>query len=371
MYTPNSHERLSRVFEPLNVQGLVIPNRIALAPINTGFATLEGMVTQRLVDFHQKIAGGKVGLSIVGSTAVSSEGLVNFNGLRLYDDKFASGISALFEAIEKEGSVPAIQLMHSGRQTTRQVTGMAPVAPTMLESANGEALEELSREGIKRIVSDFATASRRAKEAGAKLIEVHAAHGYLITQFLSAYSNNRTDEYGGSLQNRSRFLEEVILAIRREVNLPLSVRLSVIEFVPGGLELVESCRIAKRLEQLGVAMISVSAGNYVYSSERIYPTTEREMFERAQWSAAVKSGLTIPVIGGGRVADLLDAERFLTEGKMDMVAMGRPLIADPNLVAKTKRGEWSAIEFCNWTNYCRYPSPVVNSCLRCEVNRNL
>lgn len=363
-----------RIFEQIKIGDVLVPNRIALAPINTGFATLDGMVTQRLVDFHRKVSLGGAGLNIVGSTAVSRDGRVNYNGLALYDDKFIPGLRLLFKAIAEAGGVPAIQLMHGGHQTYPAVIGQpaSSAEPTNLPFFP-ETPRELSREEISRIEMDFAEAALRAKGAGAEIIEIHGAHGYLVTQFLSPYSNTRSDQYGGSFGNRFRFLEEIILLTKEKIgeSFPIVVRISGIEFVPGGLTLDDAIQIAKEIEKSGIDSISVSAGNYGVSPDKIYPTSESDMRERAEWASAIKRSVKIPIIGGGRVPDLLVANQFLDENKMDIVALARALIADPQLVNKTKRGEANTIVYCTWSNYCRYPSPVVNSCLRCVRNSDL
>lgn len=359
-------------FEPIEIGGIIIPNRIALSAVNTSFGDREGNVTGRLLRFHKAIACGGVGLSIVGSTAIRCDGRVNYFGLRIDTDKYIHGLRCLFLAIENCGSVPAIQLMHAGRQTFPYVTGKEVVAPSSIASPYFKNVpRSLKISEIKRLVKDFADAASRAKKAGAKMIELHGAHGYLIGQFLSSYSNKRGDEYGGSLICRSRFFCEIVEETKKRVgqDFPVICRFSVNEFVQGGMTPAESLRTAKILVKSGADCISISAG--IYGQEKkVYPIeiSDREM--RFNVAEKIKKNLDIPVICGGRVANLFEAELMLNKKKADVIAMARALIADPDLVKKSVRGDFDSISACTWCNGCTYDFKQFQR-LSCSVNPSL
>lgn len=360
------------VFEPIDIDGVIVQNRIVLAPINTSFGDMEGNVTERLLRFHKAISNGRVGLSIVGSTAISPQGKVNYFGLRIDNDRYIHGLHRLFSTIENGGSVPAIQLMHAGRQTFSYVTGTALVAPSSLASPYFKIVPRaLKISDIKDIVKDFANAALRAKKAGAKLIELHGAHGYLIGQFLSPYSNGRCDEYGGSLTNRARFFCEIIEETKKQLgrDFPIICRISVNEFVQGGITPKDSVKIAKILVDNGADCISVSAGIYG-QREKIYPIKLSDQAMRFSIAEKIKKTLGVPIICGGRVANLFEAEQILKEKKVDMVAMARALIADPNLVEKSARGDFDSVSACTWCNECAYDFKKFHR-LSCTVNPSL
>lgn len=361
-----------RVFEPIDIGHITVPNRIALSPINTSFGDIEGNVTERVLRFHRAISEGGVGLSIVGSAAISSQGKVNYFGLRLDSDRYIDGLHQLFSIIENGGSVPSIQLMHAGRQTFSCVTGMATVAPSSLASPYfGVVPKELKISQIESITEDFLNAASRAKEAGAKLIEFHGAHGYLIGQFLSPYSNRRTDEYGGCLINRARFFCQIIEGSKKRLgrDFPIICRISVNEFVRDGITPKASVKIAKILVESGADSISVSAGIYG-QKEKIYPTKQLDQRIRFNTAEKIRKTLGVPIICAGRVASLFEAEQILKKKKVDIVAMARALIADPNLVKKSIGGDFDSISACTWCNECAYDSKKFEA-LSCPLNPSL
>jgi 2,4-dienoyl-CoA reductase-like NADH-dependent reductase (Old Yellow Enzyme family) len=357
------------ILEPLHIGKTRVPNRIALSPINTSFGSITGDVTKRLIEFHRAIAHGQVGLTIIGSTAVSKDGRVNYYGLLLdSEDKIAS-FRMLFEAVEKEGSLPAIQLMHAGRQTFPDVTGRTVVAPSNVPSPNFSVVpKELTVDEIAAVIESFAEASIRAKRAGARLIELHGAHGYLIEQFLSPFSNKRKDEYGGSLKNRVRFFCEIIAAIKSKLgsDFPIICRIGVDEFRKGGISRKESIKVAEFLVRSGVDGISVTAGIYG-EKNKIYPVKLNNQRIRFRAAMKMKELFDIPIICGGRIANLYEAETILKSGQADMVGMARALIADPNLVRKSVNREKESIVNCNWCNECIYDFRK-HQRLKCSLN---
>jgi len=329
------------VFKPIKIGNITIPNRIVLPPITMNYADKGGFVTQRLIDFHKHIAEGGIGLSIAGATAVRKDGKIAVNTQMLDDDRYIKGFGQLVETIKENSSIASIQLVHSGRQISSTVIGKQPVAPSPIPYPGSKEIpRELSVLEIKELVDCFSEAAYRAKIAGADMIELHGAHGYLISGFLSPFSNKRTDRYGGNTENRTRFVREILEETRKKVglNYPICCRISADEFVDGGLTIEESRKIAQILVDSGVDVISVSAG--VYGSKySIIPTKEQGRRCYTYLARGIKDVVDVPVIGVGNIIDLTDAEIVLQDGDADMAAMGRALIADPYLVVKTIGGK--------------------------------
>ncbi|MFC1539717.1 tRNA-dihydrouridine synthase [Candidatus Latescibacterota bacterium] len=359
-----------KVYEPIRIKNLTIPNRVVLPPITMNYADGEGFVTQKLINFHKHIAEGGTGLSIVGATAVRKDGKIVTGTQMLDDDKYIENFGKLFDGIKQSGSIACIQLLHSGRQISSAVIGSQPVAPSPIPyPGSKETPRELSVREIKELVNCFSEAAYRAKMAGADMIELHGAHGYLISGFLSPFSNKRTDKYGGSIENRTRFVREIIEETRSSVgeNYPICCRFSADEFVDGGLTIKESRNIAQILEDSGIDLISVSAG--VYGSKySIIPNKEQGRRCYAYLAREIKNIVNVPVIGVGNILDLTDAEIVLQNGDADFAAMGRALIADPYLVAKTKEGKTDEINGCIQCGNC---SRTIGQGVSCSVNKNI
>ena len=260
--------------------------------------------------------------------------------MRIYDDCFVEGLSKIASVIKNAGAVAAIQIHHAGRQTSSKVIGRLPFAPSDLKcpSIKGD-VEVLDENGIHRIVSLFGDAAERAVSAGYELIEIHGAHGYLINQFLSAYSNVRTDRYGGDTEKRTRFAADIVREVRSRVgkDIPISIKISAREFVEGGLTVEESIRILKILEKEGIDAVQVSAGN-----DATPEWISQPMFMKrgclVDSAHEIKKAVSIPVICVGRINGPEPAEKIIREGKADLVCMGRALLADPELPNKAREG---------------------------------
>jgi 2,4-dienoyl-CoA reductase-like NADH-dependent reductase (Old Yellow Enzyme family) len=343
------------VFQPLTVSGVTLPNRIVFPPFQTNYATWDGFVTDRILRFYRGIAGGGTGLTMVGCIAVSADGAGATNVLRLTTDAHEAGFAKLFQAIKANGSVAGVQLIHFGRQTLSAITGYPLVAASAIPCpVMQERPRELSVAEIQRIKDDFARAALRAKRAGADLIEIHAAFGYLLGGFLSGYSNKRMDEYGGSLGNRTRMVREVIKAVRSEVgDVPISCRISGAEFVQDGLTLEETRKIAPILVDAGFDMISVVGG--VYESMNHMLLMEMDEGAHVYLATGIKEVVDVPVVCAGNIRTLVLAEQILETEQADLVAMGRAQVADPQLVNKSKNGQFDQIVECDlFCQQCAY-----------------
>ena len=326
---------------------LRVKNRIILPAMCTIFADTGGFVSEKLINYHAARAKGGSGMNIVEIAAVHPS-TKSPKVLGIYDDEFIPGLAKLAAAIKNNGGSACIQLWHAGRQTFSAHTGMPLLAPSPIPCPLCQGIpEELSLEKIKELVSAYGDAALRAKKAGFDAIELHGAHGYLINQFLSPYSNKREDIYGGSLENRLRFALEVIENIRCKVgeSFPLIFRMDSEEKVQGGLMIEDSMKIAIALEKAGINALHISIGVY----ETVYytiPTIDIPPAFNVESAARIKSAVNIPVITVGRINDPVLAGRIIEQGKADFVSIGRGQLADPEFCNKASADEFESIVKC-------------------------
>ncbi|MGQ9694924.1 MAG: oxidoreductase [Thermodesulfobacteriota bacterium] len=335
------------LFSPITIHTLTLKNRVVMPPMCTNFATIGGAVTERMIDYYTARALGGVGLINVEFAYVRPDGKVFEHMLGIYDDKLIPGLERLSDSVHKGGAKIFIQIAHGGRRTHSDIIGTAPVAPSPIPRLNGEIPHELTKVEIEELIQDFILAARRAKKAGFDGVMLHMAHGYLLQQFLSPFSNKRKDEYGGDLNGRARFPIEILKGIRKEVGADylISCRLCGDEFVKGGLDLNQSIRIAKMLEANGANFLEISAGTH----ETGYMITAPPYYAMgflSPLSAAIKKEVNIAVGIVGRIHTPEVAEQILQDKKADLIAVGRGLIADPEWVKKAEEGKAETIRPC-------------------------
>jgi 2,4-dienoyl-CoA reductase-like NADH-dependent reductase (Old Yellow Enzyme family)/thioredoxin reductase len=341
-----SQKQFPKLFEPGWIGSLELKNRLVMPPMGTNYALKDGTVTQRQIDYYEERAGGGVGLVIVEISCVDSPvGKAGVRQICIDDDRFIPDLSRLAEAIKRHGVKAAIQIHHAGRQTSAKFTGHQPVAPSPIPAPAGEQPRELTLSEIAILVGRFAEAAERAKRAGFDGVEIHGAHGYLISQFLSPLSNRRQDAYGGDLEKRARFLLEMIEAIRRRVgrSYPIWCRLSAMEIgVEDGITLEETQVVARLVEEAGVDAIHVSA-HQVTPARR--PPMAQPPCLFVPLAEGIKKVVSVPVIAVGRIPPEL-GEGVLHEGKADFISIGRALLADPHLPQKVAMGRIEDITPC-------------------------
>ena len=342
------------LFSPFPIRSIQLKNRIVMPGLASFLIDNDGTISDATVEHYRRRAGGGPAMIIVEACSISPEGVVSNHQARIDDDRFIEGFSRISEVIKSEGSVPAVQIHHGGRQTSIKVIGRKPLAPSPIPcpTIRGD-VEPLSIDGIQEIVQKFGDAAERAKQAGFELIEIHGAHGYLINQFLSKISNIREDEYGGDIVGRSRFAIEIVEEVRRRLgpDLPLSFKISAQEFVPGGLTVKESIEILKYLITAGVDVVQVSAGNDI-TPEWICQPMFMPKACLAEAAGQVKNALNIPVMAVGRINDPVVANRILINGQADLVCIGRGLLADPEMPNKAREGRLDEIRTCIACNTC-------------------
>ncbi|UZG55435.1 NAD(P)/FAD-dependent oxidoreductase [Rhodococcus opacus] len=343
------------LFQPGRIGKMTLRNRFVQAPIFTQFASTFGEVDERLIEYHRARAHGGVGLIIIENTSIDWElGRTVGHPIRIDHDRFRAGLSGLVEAVHNEGAKIAVQLHHTGRQNSQGNTerNEPPIAPTAgITSAFGTPPRAIEEHEIPGLIDRYVQGARRAVAAGFDAVELHGAHGYLLGQFLSPFTNHRTDDWGGTLENRARFALEVVKAVRAEIgqDVPLLYRLSAEEPYEGGLSLDDGLAFCEMLDPL-VDALDVSAGNYDTAATLLPMIAPGSLVGYAK---AVKRRVSVPVIGVGRLTWLLDdMHKAVGDGELDFVALGRAQLADPETVAKTRRGEPDRVRRCLAVNEC-------------------
>ena len=365
------------LFEPGRIGRLKIKNRIVKSPQSTGLSNMDGTVSERLVRHYKELARGGVGMIIVEYSYIDNDASKSaYCQLGISDDEHIAGLSWLVSSIHDQGTTAGIQIEHCGRQ---RFLGTPPIKapsripwPTLYEQT-GIVPEELTIEEIKQIIKDFGTAAKRAQTAGFDLVEIHAAHGYLITNFLSPHTNKRTDLYGGSLENRMRFLTEVIQSVKDKVgdDFPVTMRINGSDYEPDGITIEESIKVCKRAEQLGIYALHVSGGDHHMINYQVSPMPIPKG-PNVWASEAIRREVSIPTIASGSITTPKFAEEILSEGKGDFVSLGRPLLADPYFPLKAKEGRPEDIIPCIRCNDGCMERTFWNfRSIRCSVNPNM
>ncbi len=370
-----SHKRDSmfpKQFTPGYIGKLWIKNRLVKAPLATCYSTLDGCVTERIIRHYREVARGGAGLIIVEYAYVDDKASKSgFCQLGISSNEHRPGLQWLATTIKANGARACLQLEHAGRE---KFLGVPPIkAPSRIPwegvDPGAPVPEELTFEEIGEIAKAFGDAALRAQQAGFEMVEVHGAHGYLITNFLSPLTNLRGDWYGGSLKNRMRFLLDVIANIRNKVGLdyPLSVRISASDYQEGGITIEESQEVARALEKAGVNVIHVSGGDH-YAIDYEQPPMYRPPGTHIWAAELIKSSVNIPVIVGGAINTPELAEKTLEDGKADFISMARPILADPFLPLKSREGRPEDINPCIRCADCVGPKGNTRGGTNCAVN---
>ncbi len=318
-------EKMAFLFQPYQIKDLTMRNRLVMAPMCMYSADEDGLVQDwHLVHYTTRAIGG-VGLVLLEATAVEPRGRISDHDLGIWSDDHLPGLTRLAEQIHQHGAKAGIQLAHAGRKGRLKRDKI--VAPSPLPFADGYDLPEtLTTDEIKRIVRAFRDGARRARQAGMDVIEIHAAHGYLINQFLSPLTNRREDEYGGSVDGRVRLLKEVIRAIREvwPEEKPLFLRLSVEEYAEGGLTVDDHLAIARIAKAEGVDLIDCSGGGILpVVPKKVGPGYQVPYAERLRREVAIATGAV------GLITTFEQAEEILLNGRADLVFLGRELLRNP------------------------------------------
>ncbi|OFW44655.1 MAG: hypothetical protein A3J29_19305 [Acidobacteria bacterium RIFCSPLOWO2_12_FULL_67_14b] len=319
---------------PGKIGSLTLPGRCVFAPILMQFATDRGEVTQRLVEFYRRLAGGGFALIVSECTFPQYKGGIATRGLALYDDRFVPGVARLAAAVHAEGARLAVQVFFDGAGRVFASDETVSIGPSDLAPFNGPSMRPMTDADIERMVADFASASRRAVDAGADLIELHMGHGHLLGRFVSPFWNRRDDAFGGSTDRRMRFPLMVVAAVREAVGgrAPITARLSMSERLDGGIEVPEAIEIGKRLKAAGIDGVhtTVGTGTTRLGLASIFPTSFAAEAPFASLASEFRQKTDLTTIFAGKVSLPETAERLLSENAADFISIGRAALADPD-----------------------------------------
>lgn len=354
---------MTTLFSPVTIGSLTLANRFVRSATWEGMAQADGSVTQQLMETMAALADGQVGLIITGHAYVEACGQASPKQLGIHEDNLVHGHRQMVSAVHARGGKIAIQLAHAGRRATPDEVPLHAMRvfkglPTSTEPDAPKPPKPMGISELKEVVQAFGKAARRAKEAGYDAVQIHGAHGYLISQSLSGLENPRTDWYGGAIGHRMHLLLEIVTAVRTAVGegYPILVKLNSSDHVEGGLTLEESVAVAKALEEAGISAIEVSGG--VPESGEMAPIRTKidgpdkeGYFHHA--GRAFKEALSIPVMVVGGMRSLSAIESFIGDGSADLISMSRPFVREPGLIRRWQKGDTE-------------PSRCV-SCCRCFV----
>jgi len=322
---------MSYVLKPLQAGSLVLANRLVMPPMATAKAEADGSVSQAVLDYYaEKTEGGYLPLVIIEHSFIHLAGKAGERQLSIADDKAIPGYKKLADAIHRNGAKGIVQINHAGSAADQEVTGKAPVGPSAIANPRKGTIipHELTAQEIRELAADFQHAARRVKEAGFDGVEIHSAHGYLLNQFFSPLTNQRKDEYGGTVLKRIRIHLEVIAAVREVVgkDYPILLRLGASDFTAGGSTIEDSIAAVQEFEKAGVDILDISGGFCGYT----IPDGSNEQGYFSPLTAAIKKVVSIPVILTGGITQAQAAEELLAEGKADLIGVGRAVLKDSN-----------------------------------------
>lgn len=322
---------MAYLLRPLEVNNLRLKNRLVMPPMATAKADEEGKITEDILNYYdEKSKGGYISLIIIEHAFVSPEGKASNRQISVADDSVIDGLKKLVDTIHNNGSRVVMQINHAGSGTTREVTGLNPVAPSAIVNPRrgGAVPLELTQGQIKEIVNKFKEAAIRVKKAGFDGVEIHSAHGFLLNQFLSPLTNKRTDEYGGDIYGRIKIHLEIIREIKKALgeDYPLLLRLGATDKIEGGITIEDSIKAALEFEKAGVDILDISGGfcGYALPGQAYFAPISEE----------IKKAVKVPVIVTGGIKDPYLAEKVLREGKADLIGVGRAILNDSSWAKK-------------------------------------
>ena len=362
------------------INNMRLRNRIVLPPLTTNYGSPEGFVTDDIIQFYIE-RSRDVGLVIVEAIAVRADGRIVPSGLGLWEDGQVAGMARLADSIKELGAAAVVQINHAGARCVPIGGELQGASPSGIAFRPDVDPLSMNPSQIDRMVDDFADAAGRAAEAGFEGVEIHGAHFYLISQFLSPLTNQREDRYGGDTRGRATFALEVVRAIREKLgkDYPIIFRLNAVEKVEGGQTVEDALVVSRLLADEGVDVLHVSLINqgswkeidgrrYLAASSAL--TKEQPFGANVALAEAIREAAGVPVIAVGKLADGNLAEQTVRDSKIDMVAIGRQMIADPDSVGKILAGKESEIVRCEECMTC-FATIGQGKPMGCKVNRNL
>ena len=354
---------MSILFAPVRIGSLTVPNRFVRSATHDFMADDEGFVTDAHIELYRHLAEGEVGLIITGHAHVQPSGKASPKQMAVFDDRFIEGLARIPEIVHRFQSLVFLQIAHAGRQTKEKLCGCIPVSPSAVYDPVSKVMpRELAFDEIRALIIDFISAAKRAKRAGFDGVQLHAAHGYLLSSFLSPHTNRRADEWGGPVENRARVLVEILRGVKAACgrDFPVIVKLNSTDFLESGLVLEDAVRVARMIEAEGIDGIEVSGGMAEAGRGSVWAGLRGEDEEGyfVENAARIKRAVRVPVFALGGIRTLAVAERIVREGRADLVSLSRPLIRDPFLVKHFREGLAAKSE-CISCNKCFNPRGIL------------
>ncbi|MCP4353055.1 MAG: NADH:flavin oxidoreductase [Desulfobacterales bacterium] len=352
---------MSKLFETTSINNMTLQNRFVRSATWEGMANDDGSGTTRLADYMKELARGGLGLIITGHAYVTRGGQASLKQLGAYSDELLPGLNEITEAVRKQGGKIVLQLAHAGCHAASNLSGLEPVGPSVMENENCPVCREITQDDIRRIVNAFRQGASLAERSGFDGVQIHGAHGYLLSQFLSPYYNKREDEYGGAIENRARIILEILKGIRAEVRdkYPVMIKMNSEDFLDNGLSVEEMLQVAELLEKSGIDAIELSGGTSMsgkYNPVRRtrFDSEEKEVFYKSA-AERYKEKIRVPLMLVGGIRSYNVAEQLVNKGTADYIALCRPLIREPHLINRWKSGD-TAKATCLTDNNCFKPA---------------
>ena len=351
---------MSKLFEKTTINSLDLKNRFVRSATWEGMAHTDGACSQRLIDLMAELSEGGVGLIISSHAFVSPEGQASPRQIGLYSDELLPGLTRLAQTVHDKGGKIVMQLAHAGCHADTALTGQQPIGPSAFKNDPDASCREMSVAEIEQTVAAFGQGAARAQNAGFDGVQIHAAHGYLLSQFLSPFYNKRTDHYGGSIANRSRMVLDVLKSIRNRTDdrFAVMIKINSEDYLETGLTLSEMLQVAKRLQQAGIDAIELSGGTKFSGkrnpirSGKINP--ENEAFYKKA-AGAFKESISVPLLLVGGIRSYGVAEGLVEAGLADYISLSRPFIREPGLVKRWQNGD-TGKSMCRSDNLCFRPA---------------
>ncbi len=351
---------MKSLFETSEINGMQLQNRFVRSATWEGLATEDGSCTPPLVEMMEALAAGGVGLIISSHAYIQKVGQAGTGQLGIHNDDMISGLKEMTAAVHGQKGKIVCQLAHAGFFGNEKLSGQTPIAPSAIDGIAEGMRKEMTMDDIQRVISAFATAARRAKVAGFDGIQIHGAHGYLLSEFISPMFNHRTDEYGGSIENRARLPLEVLRAIREAVgaDYPVLIKMNCKDFSDNGLQPAEFVQVGKILADAGIDAIEISGGLPISPKTRpsqlgINKEEKEAYFQEEAKALRKESDVTLILVGGNRSYHV--AENLITDGVADYISMSRPFIREPHLINRWKAGDLTKAA-CVSDNMCFKPA---------------
>ncbi len=366
---------MPELFETTTIKSMSLANRFVRSATWEGMANEDGSCPPKLTDLMVRLAKGGVGLIITSHATVSREGQARRRQLGIYSDEFLPGLAAMAGTVHKAGGEIAVQLAHGGCHADPDLAGQMPLGPSIIIVDGIPNCREMTGDDFQMVAESFGKAAARAQRAGFDGVQIHAAHGYLLSEFLSPFYNRRTDRYGGSVANRARLLMEVANNIRDKVGdrFPVMVKMNSEDFVTGGLTAEQMLEVASILESAGIDAVELSggtrySGDYVPSRLGRLAKDNMEVYH-LEAAAKFKEKVSIPLMLVGGIRSCAVAQRIVEERIADYVSLSRPLIREPDLVNRWRSGDTRKAR-CLSDNLCYEPA-IAGEGLYCVLEKRL